>query len=314
MKKLYFFVGLIVLIFICTYVYFFYVPDGLQRGGGQKRIVIVCTTSIIADLMRILAQEHMDVIALMGPGVDPHVYRPTAGDMQRLARADIIVYNGLHLEGKIEDVFANIGRSKNVIMLADALSPDELIETSFAHVYDPHLWHDVQLWKKVARYCAEQLSSYDTEHTPSYMSAAQTYCRELEKLDADIRAQWNAVAVHRRVMITAHDAFAYYGRAYGIIVVGLQGISTDAHVSMHDVQRVVDIIIAHNVAAIFTENCIPERTMKAVCDAVHAQGRKLLLAPALFADSLGDTQEGGATYEAMMRYNTQMLVQYLGEK
>ncbi len=314
MKKLYLLGIFAVLLFICTYVYFFYVPDRLQNRGGQKKNVIVCTTSIIADLMRILAQKHMDVISLMGPGVDPHVYRPTAGDMQRLARANIIVYNGLHLEGKIEDVFANIGRSKKVIMLADAVSSDELIETSFAHVYDPHIWHDVQLWKKIAYYCAEQLSSYDTQHATSYVSAAEMYCRELEKLDDDIRVQWNAVAVNRRVMITAHDAFAYYGRAYGIIVVGLQGISTDAHVSMHDVQRVVDIIITHNVAAIFTENCIPERTMKAVCDAVHAQGRELLLAPALFADSLGNTQEGGATYEAMMRYNTQMLVQYLGGK
>ncbi|HXW86275.1 MAG TPA: zinc ABC transporter substrate-binding protein [Candidatus Bathyarchaeia archaeon] len=289
------------------YAYLFYVNSGEKK---EKKIVIVCTTSIIADLVRTIGQEYVEVVALMGPGVDPHVYRPTAGDMQRLARADIIVYNGLHLEGKIEDIFSHM-HDKTVIMLSSALSPEDLIEASFAQVYDPHLWHDVSLWKKIVLFCAAKIALQDSEHAVVYTTAAEKYAARLEKLDYDIRQMWNTVAHTKRVMVTAHDAFAYYGRAYGVLVVGLQGISTDAQVNMHDVNRVVDIIIMHDVHAIFTENCIPARTMQAVCDAVKARGHNLLLGPPLFADSLGDKVEGGATYEEMMRYNTHILVKYL---
>jgi manganese/zinc/iron transport system substrate-binding protein len=281
-----------------------------NAGDANQALVIVCSTGIIADMVAAIGGEQVQVAYLMGPGVDPHIYRARASDMQLLAGAQLIFYHGLHLEGKMATLFERMSRDTEnrassvlAVAVADAIPKNLLQLADDGVTYDPHVWHDVQLWQYAAQCVCSTLVEVDPAHNNYYQERFAKYQKELQALDQYIKNQVAQIPENQRVLITAHDAFGYFGRAYGFQVVGLQGISTDSEISMHDIQRVADIIVEHGVPAIFLESLIPERTLQAVKQAVAARGRTVIFGQELFSDALGDAVSGADTYVGMMRHN-----------
>jgi manganese/zinc/iron transport system substrate-binding protein len=231
-----------------------------------------------------------------------------------MGQADVIFYNGLHLEGKMTEVFEQMEqRQIPTFALANGLNPTQYrASANFPGNYDPHLWFDVQYWQAVARYVANTLSTLDPTHQETYQSHARTYLAELDSLDAWVRAQIATLPPERRVLITSHDAFGYFGEAYGVEVHGLQGISTAADAGTADVQRLVDLIVTRQLPAIFVESSVPPRGIEAVKAAVAAKGGTVQIGGHLFSDALGSPGKPEGTYAGMIRHNVHTLVSGLG--
>ncbi len=274
----------------------------------QKKIRVVCTTSMLADMAREIGGEMVETCALMGPGIDPHVYRARAGDVDTLSHADIIFFNGLHLEGKMGDLLAHIGERIPSFALAETLPQSLLRASNFAGLYDPHVWHDVSLWKQIVPRMSKELSSLDPEHASYFEENGLRYSAELTALDDWIKKKFLAVPKKKRILVTAHDAFAYFGAAYGFTVVGLQGISTDAEIGIRDVQELVSFIVENKIPVIFVESSIPQRSIRAVQEAVRASGWQVSIGDELFSDALGDASTGGETYIKMIQHNVTAMV------
>ncbi|MGB8468000.1 MAG: zinc ABC transporter substrate-binding protein [Candidatus Babeliales bacterium] len=278
-------------------------------NNAPKKITVVCTTSLIADAVQQIAGDAITVHALMGPGVDPHLYRMKEGDVHLLAAANLVLYNGLHLEGKIADVLKQLPHAR-VVAVAECL-PTDALKLVGPCVYDPHVWHAVQLWKQVIIRIAEVLSEQDSAHQEWYAQRVAAYAQRLDALDAWVHEQVAHIPASQRILVTAHDAFSYFGAAYGMIVVGLQGISTDADIATKDVQALAEYVVTHKIKAIFVESSIAPRTLEAVQYAVTARGWSVTFGGTLYSDALGDAQSGAATYEAMIRHNVNTMVSAL---
>lgn len=287
-------------------------------GGGETPSVatekkqVVCTTGMIGDLARHVAGDRAEVIALMGPGIDPHYYKATQGDLQRLSRADVIFYNGLFLEGKLEGIFEKMARDKTVVAISRDISKDRLRKpTAGQGEYDPHIWFDVALWAETLDVVVETLSELDAEGAATFRANAEAYRNQLRDLHAWAKARIERVPKDRRVLITAHDAFGYLGRAYGIEVRGLQGISTVAEYGVHDVSRLVDFIVQRRVKAIFVESSVPERSIDAVREGCKARGWDVAVGGTLYSDAMGAEGSGADTYVGMVRSNVNAIVEAL---
>ena len=287
------------------------VPIFFRSSPKKKRLLIVCTTSIIADAVHAIIVGNMQVKTLMGPGVDPHVYRPRESDVIALSEADLIFYNGLHLEGKMGDMFAYMKEYVPTVAVADALSVTDLMASDFAGIYDPHIWHDVSLWMKVVPSIAQAIISIDREHKELYEKNAQAYLCQLKKLHTYVVHKIQQIPHGKRELLTAHDAFNYFGRAYGFEVVGLQGISTDAVVSTRDIQKMADLIAHKKIKSIFLEASIPSKSIEAVQQAVASREWQVAIAPELFSDSLGDETTTADTYCGMIKHNVDVIVDSL---
>lgn len=285
-------------------------------AGGElsrRTIQVVATTGHVADAVRNVGGDRVVVTALMGPGTDPHLYKASARDVDAIARADVLFYSGLHLEGRMIDVFERIGRTRPAYGIADDLPHDRLIATSnFASGYDPHVWFDPTLWSLAVDQVAQRLSALDEAHAAAYQTNAARYKKELAELDAYARQRLDAIPQNRRVLITAHDAFGYFGRHYNIDVRGLQGISTASEAGAADVQQLAAFIAERDIRAIFVESSVPQTTISAVQAAVRARGHEVAIGGQLFSDALGavDTPEG--TYAGMFRANVNTIADALG--
>lgn len=287
-------------------------------GGGEtppvatKKKQVVCTTGMIGDLARRVAGDRAEVISLMGPGIDPHYYKATQGDLQRLSRADVIFYNGLFLEGKLEDIFEKMARNKTVVAVSRDISKDRLRKPMDGQgEYDPHIWFDVALWAETLDVVVETLSELDAEGAATFRANAEAYRNQLRALHAWAKARIERVPADRRVLITAHDAFGYFGIAYGIEVRGLQGISTVAEYGVHDVSRLVDFIVQRRVKAIFVESSVPERSINAVREGCKARGWDVAVGGTLYSDAMGPAGSGADTYIGMVRSNVNAIVEAL---
>ena len=267
----------------------------------KGKLSIVCTTGIVADTVRQIGGDFVEIYSLMGPGVDPHLYHASENDVHRLASADIVFYNGLHLEGKMGQVLEHMASRTPTYAVAAVLHADELRASSFAGSYDPHIWFDVHLWMQVAQGIRDALIKHDALHKQEYDKKAENFLVELKKLDAYIYERIAEIPERSRVLITAHDAFSYFGRRYGMRVVSLQGISTDSEVGINDVNRVVRYIIENNVSAIFAEASLPRRAIDAVIKAVEMRGKNVFLGPELYSDTLGEPGTLQETYIGMVR-------------
>lgn len=272
---------------------------------------IVCTTGMIADAVRNIVRDQAHVVCLMGPGVDPHLYRAKESDVHTLAQAHLIFYNGLHLEGRLDGLLHELTAWVPAHAIADALDAQDIIAADFEAVYDPHIWHSVLLWQKVVQYIAERVAQYDPSHAAWYRAHAHAYVQQLEDLHADMLHTIATIPAAQRVLVTAHDAFSYFGKTYGFEVIGLQGMSTDAQVSVRDIQQLVDTMIARNIHALFLESSITSRTLCAVQDALRARGHAVQLGAELFSDALGDTKDHADTYIGMMKHNVASIVRGL---
>lgn len=302
MKKL-IFIGFLSIFLLCG-VFFLWrdkLSSSISGNLNRECLNIVATTGIIADTVKQITGNLAEVQALMGPGVDPHLYHARESDVQRLASADIIFYNGLHLEGKMGQILEQMAMRVPTYAVAAVLKREELRSSPFfAGEYDPHIWFDVKLWMHVVVGIRNVLMRHDSEHAEQYSVNAEKFLAELSELDAYIHQRIAEIPERSRVLITAHDAFSYFGRAYGMKIVSLQGISTDSEVGINDVTRVVDYIVQHNVPAIFTEASLPRRMIDAVVQAAEMHGQKVILGPELYSDTLGQPGTIQATYVGMV--------------
>lgn len=281
-------------------------PDGAVNA--------VATTSMIADLLRQIGGEHVEVTGLMGPGVDPHLYQASAGDVTRMSDADVIFYNGLHLEGKMVNVFEQMHRRniRAVAVAETAVPEDELIESpAFQGNYDPHVWFDVSLWIQVAETVHDVLAEMDPENATNFQTNLQAYQDELSSLEAYIRDRTAELPESRRVLITSHDAFGYFGRAYGFEVYGLQGISTASEAGTADVQRLVEFVVERRIPALFVESSVSPKGIEAVREAVRSRGFDVSIGGTLYGDALGDPETPAGTYAGMIRHNIDTIVSSL---
>jgi manganese/zinc/iron transport system substrate-binding protein len=246
----------------------------------------------------------------MGPGIDPHLYKASEGDVRRLERADVIFYGGLHLEAKMADVLERIGERRLTRAVTDGMPRSRLIPAGGGQ-YDPHVWFDVELWKGAVREVRDTLAAADPAHATGYRSRAAAYLEELDALDAEVRRKSETVPPAVRVIVTAHDAFGYFGRAYGFEVVGLQGISTASEAGAKDVQRLADLIASRRIPAIFVESSVSPRTIEAVKEAVRAQGFEVEIGGSLFSDAMGSAGTPEGTYVGMVRHNADTITRAL---
>ena len=282
------------------------VSEGRELNG---KLQVVATTSIIADIAREVGGTRVDVTGLMGPGIDPHLYKASEGDVQRLAGADLVLYNGLHLEAKMADVLERMRGSVRTVAVAEAVPRDRLMAPpEFGGAYDPHVWHDPGLWRLAVERARDALITADSAGAPIYRENATRYLARLDTLDAWVRAETQRVPDSMRVLVTAHDAFNYFGRAYAVEVRGLQGISTATEAGTADVRTLADFIAERKIPAIFVESSIPRRTIEAVQAAVRARGHDVAIGGQLFSDALGDAGTPAGTYEGMIRHNVATLV------
>lgn len=284
--------------------------DTAKRDDGQLRIT--CTTGIIGDGVRAIVGDLATVSTLMGPGVDPHLYKATQGDLQALTGADIIIYNGLHLEGKMGEVLERLERQKPVIAVTAGIPGGELINaTDYAGAQDPHIWFDVSLWAQAMAYTAEQIAAIDTAHAETYRANARDYIARLEELHQWVEAQVATIPAKQRVLITAHDAFSYFGRAYNIEVRGLQGISTLSEYGLRDISNLVDYISQRGIKAVFVESSVPRKSLEAVVEGSARRGQPVSIGGTLYSDALGEANTPAGSYVGMVETNVRTIVEAL---
>ncbi|HYE95635.1 MAG TPA: zinc ABC transporter substrate-binding protein [Rubricoccaceae bacterium] len=289
--------------------------NGRQESGelSERTVRVVATTGMIADLARLVGGERVEVTALMGPGVDPHLYRASEGDVGRLTHADVVFYNGLHLEGKMAEVLEQIeAQGIAAQAVADSIPRERLITSAlFQGNYDPHVWMDPVLWKGAAYAIAGRLMTLDPTHADGYRARLAATLDSLDALDAWVRGRVAEIPAPQRVLVTAHDAFSYFGRSYGFEVRGLQGISTAAEAGTADVQALARFVAERRIPAMFVESSVPPRAIEAVRAAVRARGFEVRLGGTLYSDALGATGSGADTYAGMIRANVNTLVEAL---
>ncbi len=285
----------------------------IQTDIKDRKLKVVATTSQVADLIKEIAGNAIVLEGLMGAGVDPHLYKASEGDVTKFYNADAIFYSGLHLEGKLEDVFEKMRhQGKVTVAVSDAISKADLISSAdFASSYDPHFWFSITQWKKAVTYVAGELSKLDTKNAEVYAKNAQLYIKKLTQLELNNIVQLEELPVEKRILVTAHDAFAYFGKTYDFKVVSLQGLSTATEAGVQDVQRLSDFIIKHNIKAIFIESSVPVRTVEALQAAVRAKNHEVVIGGTLFSDALGNPNTKEGTYIGMYNYNMKTIIKAL---
>lgn len=284
--------------------------QGVQRDDGKLHIV--ATTTMLADAVKVIGGDKVNVECLMGPGIDPHLYKASAGDVAKMQRADMIIYNGLHLEGKMGEIFEDMTKqNKATLGAAETISEDKLITGDSGGNHDPHVWFNVEFWIEVVKEIERTVSDYDQDNKEIYKANADNYIKELGSLHAYVEKRVEEVPEEKKVLITAHDAFGYFGNKYGFEVMGLQGLSTATEAGTADIKNLADYITENKIPAIFVESSVPPKNIEALQDAVAARGFKVEIGGELFSDSLGDPGSEEGTYIGTVKHNIDTIVDAL---
>ena len=280
----------------------------------KEPLEVVTTTEMVADITKHVAGEHANVQALMGEGVDPHLYKPTAADAKVLLGADVIFYSGLMLEGRMADTFFKAARMGKVVYpVTELLDETYLLEPEeFEGHWDPHVWNDVAAWSKAVETVAEAFCEQDPDNSEAYKANAKTYQKELAELNAYAKKVLSSVPKDKRVLVTAHDAFNYFGRAYDVEVLGVQGLSTESEAGIDDVNTLVDVLVDRNVDAIFIESSVSDRNIKALIEGAKAKGHTVRIGGTLFSDAMGANGTYEGTYIGMIDHNVTIIAKSLG--
>ncbi len=279
----------------------------------NQKLTVVTTTSMITDLLQNIGGDFIELEGLMGSGVDPHLYKASEGDVTKLVNADVIFYNGLHLEGKLVDIFKKMkNQGTKTIAIAESLDKSSLIDSDyFASNYDPHIWFDIQNWKTVTSFVIEKLSAIDPKNENHYKTNGKAYLEKLDILDKKIHTKIETLPKEKRILVTAHDAFSYFGQSFDFEVVGLQGLSTTTEAGVQDVQKLARFIIEKKVHAIFVESSVPKRTIEALQAAVQSKNQEVTIGGTLFSDALGSKGTIEGTYIGMFEYNVNTIIEAL---
>jgi manganese/zinc/iron transport system substrate-binding protein len=295
---------------ICLFVIFLVACKAPTKSSGKLKVVV--TTSMLTDLVKNIGGDLIDLQGLMGAGVDPHLYKASEGDVSKLFNADVIFYNGLHLEGKLVAVFEKMETQKTTVALGEFLAKEGLIGSDyFASNYDPHVWFNIQYFKEFSDKVTSVLSDKDPKNAASFTANNLAYQQKLDLLHTAVVNTIATLAPEKRILVTAHDAFNYFGKAYGFKVVGLQGLSTATEAGVQDVQKLSEYIIANKVKAIFIESSVPRRTIEALQEAVISKGHQVSIGGSLYSDALGDADSVEGTYVGMFLYNIKTIVNAL---
>lgn len=279
----------------------------------QKPLRVVATVSMLADTVRAVGGNRVEVTSLLGEGVDPHTYRPTRADIARLGSADLIVANGLHLEAQLDETLKSLARSKPVLFAAEKIPHDRLLaDDEYKDRKDPHVWMDPQLWRIVVTAVRDALIERDPAGRAIYEAGAQTYIAEITRLDDYARKILNTVPESSRVLVTAHDAFGYFGRAYGFEVEGIQGLSTESEAGLKRIEQLVALLVAKKIRAVFVESSVPERNIRALVEGARARGHHVVVGGELFSDALGAPGSYEGTLIGMLDHNVTTISRALG--
>jgi len=282
-----------------------------KEKQANGKLNIVTTTTMITDLVKNVGGEQINLQGLMGSGVDPHLYKASEGDVTKLSDADIIFYNGLHLEGKLVEVFEKMKNIKT-IAVADALDKNTLIGSEyFASNYDPHIWFDLDYWKLATQFVVKTLSEAIPNQKATFEANGKAYIEQLNALQTKLKTTISTLPKEQRILVTAHDAFNYFGKAFDFEVVGLQGLSTATEAGVQDVQKLAAFIIENNVKAVFVESSVPKRTIEALQAAVKSKNHDVTIGGTLYSDALGNAGSIEGTYIGMFEYNVNTIVNAL---
>jgi manganese/zinc/iron transport system substrate-binding protein len=285
------------------------------KSEEDTRLYVVSTTGMLHDAVLNIGGDLVRPEVIMGPGVDPHLYKATQGDLRRLREADLVIYNGLSLEGKMGEILEKLSRNKPVIAAAENAPKEQLLQAvDYQNSYDPHLWFDVSLWKYAVQAVRDALMKEDPENADTYRTHAEQYLDEIERLHRWVTEEIREIPAEKRILITAHDAFQYFGRAYDIEVVGIQGVSTVADVSLRNVTDIIDLIIDRGIKSIFVETSVSNRTIQAVVDGCKEKGHDVKIGGSLFSDAMGEPDTAEGSYVGMVRHNVEAISQGLKDE
>ncbi|MDA7518004.1 zinc ABC transporter substrate-binding protein [bacterium] len=274
---------------------------------------ITTTVGMIADVTHEIAGEHAEVTNIIGEGIDPHAYMATKGDIDRLDQSDLVFYNGLHLEGKMGQVLeSQRKKGKPVHAVSEALLGNDYKIIGGATESDPHVWMDVVAWALVAREITDRLAEFDPDHANDYETNLASYTTKLADLDAQARRCFASIPEKNRALVTAHDAFSYLGRAYGIDVRGIQGISTESEAGVKGIEDLVDFLVKNELPAVFVESSVSDKSVKAIIEGAAAQGKTVIIGGELFSDAMGQVGSYEGTYIGMIDHNITTITRALG--
>lgn len=288
------------------------VAMGVSPQAYPYRAVV--TVGMVADLVRNVGGDLVEVEGLIGEGVDPHLYKPTRGDVVALSRGDILFYNGLYLEGKMADVLERMGRKGTpVVAVGDRVEAQGLYPVANAEgEHDPHIWMDVRGWMAALEVVTEALKELDPVNADAYDRRSAAYRSRLEELDTYARDVLGSIPEGQRVLVTAHDAFYYLGRAYGIEVRGIQGISTESEAGVRDIENLIDFLSERGIPAIFVETSVSDKNVRALVEGARARGHDLRIGGSLFSDAMGPGGTYEGTYIGMIDHNVTVIARALG--
>jgi manganese/zinc/iron transport system substrate-binding protein len=278
----------------------------------DDRVRVVATVGQIGDLVDVIGGDRVTVATLMGAGADPHQYAATEGDVEVLQNAQVIFYNGNFLEARMMGILEQLGERKHVVAVSEQIDPALLLEwEDYAQYKDPHVWFSVPIWREVAEVIRDTLIEVDAEHAESYRSNAEQLLADMDELHSYVQAQVAQIPADQRILVTAHDAFNYFGHTYGFQVRGLQGLSTDSEASTADVQNLARFLVDNQIRAIFIESSLPIRNVEALKEAAAAQGWNVEIGGELYSDTIGTPGTPEGTYIGMIRHNIDTIVSAL---
>lgn len=284
-----------------------------QRALATSPLTVVATTGMIADTARMVGGADVEVQGLMGPGVDPHAYRQTRSDIVAMTRADIVFWHGLYLEAQMEDFFADLAQQKPVVAAAESVPSDLLLgHEDYEGRYDPHVWMDPVLWKRVVDQIASSIAELRPESTVDFAASAGAFKSELDDLDAYTRSVLDTLRPEQKVLVTAHDAFGYFGAAYGFDVLGVQGISTESEAGLNRISEMVDTLVERDIRAVFVETSVSDRNMRALIEGAAAKGHDVSIGGSLFSDAMGPVGSYEGTLLGMIDHNVTTIARALG--
>jgi manganese/zinc/iron transport system substrate-binding protein len=289
-------------------------PEASGEKGPDGQYDIAATTGMVADIVRRVAGDRARVTGLIGEGVDPHLYKATRNDVNTLLSADVIFYSGLMLEGKLSDALVKVAsRGKPVHAVTELIDETYLLEPpELEGHFDPHVWMDVRGWTKAVEVVEAKLAAFDPTHAGEYRANARAYLAELEKLDQYVRSSIATIPGERRVLVTAHDAFNYFGRAYGLEVMGIQGLSTESEAGLEDINRLVDLIVRRKIGAVFVETSVADKNVRALIEGAKARSWEVRIGGSLFSDAMGTPGTYEGTYIGMIDHNATVITRALG--
>lgn len=289
-------------------------PAARAQPRAAGPLPVLATTGMIGDLVREIGAERTQVEVLMGAGVDPHLYRATREDVAKMLRADVVFYNGLLLEGKMSDAFVRVARAGKPVYAVTELLPEEtLIEPDGAEgLFDPHVWMDPRAWSRAAELIAATLARHDPDGAAAFERNLRTLLARIAALDAYAEQVLATIPERQRVLITAHDAFNYFARRYGIDVEGIQGLSTESEAGVRRIQELVAMLAERRIPAVFTESSVPDRNVRALIEGAAARGHAVALGGELFSDAMGEPGTYEGTYIGMIDHNVTIIARALG--